>query len=121
MGEACARQRGRSAASMCHKCVKSADLERGGSVLDTGAYLLNFAGCAGCSRMDGLQMTDRSKSESKQGSDDVETVTYVHACACGHVVAAHHYSWTCSDTQHVYEMQCDLCGNGEHEQDIYLD
>ena len=49
---------------MCRDCVRSADVERGRSVLDKGAYLMNFKGCAVCKRSDGLQEQDRERKET---------------------------------------------------------
>jgi hypothetical protein len=58
--------------------------------------------------------------KTKTETDDSEEVKYVHKCECGHLIGTHLYSFKCTDDQHLYSMECELCGNGEEEQEIYV-
>ena len=98
---------------MCLECVQIKQLQRDRSVLDKGSYVMNFKGCAVCNRKDLLKEVDVNKSESNDGED----VSYVHKCECGHEVAKHTYSFECTETMHIYEMECDLCGFGSDEKE----
>jgi hypothetical protein len=98
---------------MCLVCVKVKELERDRSVLDKGAYLMNYKGCAECGSATRLASVDEQRTETEA----VETVVYTHQCECGHVVAEHRYTFSCTDTLHVYAMTCDLCGQGEDEKE----
>ena len=74
---------------------------------------MNFKGCFKCSVMELKEDERLEKIE-----EDKEHITYVHKCtSCDHVVANHRYSFTCTDTQHIYTMECELCGEGEDEKD----
>jgi hypothetical protein len=88
-------------------------LERDRSVLDNGAYVFNFKGCSQCKRKDLLVIVRHERTEK----NDREDVTYVHQCECGHEVATHVYSFECTETQHIYSMECGLCGFGSDEKD----
>jgi hypothetical protein len=98
---------------MCLGCVKVKELERDRSVLDKGAYLMNYKGCAECGSATRLESADVVRSES----ETAERVHYTHRCACGHVVAEHRYTFAATDTLHVYTMECSLCGLGEDEKE----
>ena len=106
---------------MCRECIKTPSMERGRSILDTGAYVMNYKGCNECNRADLLQMGKVTKKETKNGEEDIESISYSHVCQCGHLVAEHLYKWTCSSTTHHYLMECELCGVGEEDQEIYMD
>ncbi len=98
---------------MCHECVKIEELERDRSVMDKGAYLLNYKGCVACSSQTRLVVAE----EQRVIADESEDVSYTHRCECGHEVAKHVYSFRCTETTHVYRMECGLCGLGEDEKE----
>ncbi len=77
----------------------------------------------------------RVGTQDKAQTETSTKRTFKHACPqCAHVVAEHQYSFRCTDDQHVYRTGvmvaarlhaalieiagCDLCGDGELEQDI---
>ena len=98
---------------MCQQCVKVRDLERDRSVLDKGAYLMNFKACFACASATALCSVDETRTET----ETTEHVSYTHRCQCGHVVALHVYTFQCTETLHIYRMECDLCGTGEDEKE----
>uniref|UniRef100_D6RGU2 Protein Churchill n=1 Tax=Mus musculus TaxID=10090 RepID=D6RGU2_MOUSE len=57
---------------MCGDCVEKEYPNRGTTCLENGSFLLNFAGCAVCSKRDFMLITNRSLKEE----DGEEIVTY---------------------------------------------
>eukprot|EP01135_Chromosphaera_perkinsii_P010198 Nk52_evm64s2039 gene=Nk52_evmTU64s2039 len=112
---------------MCKHCLKEPMPNRERICLETGAYLVNFAGCHKCKKIDFLDELDRlveSGDEDGNGEESSsETISFKHACkSCGHVVATHEYSFeVCPGTgrsakdlgYQEYSMECLLCGHGE--------
>lgn len=67
---------------------------KGNTCLENGSFLLNFAGCAVCSKRDFMLITNRSLKEE----DGEEIVTYDHLCKnCHHVIARHEYTFSIMD------------------------
>lgn len=78
--------------------------------------MANFVGCAECGH---VSMMVGAAAEEKKETDTSTEIRYHHVCLqCAHVIAEHSYCFRCTDEQHVYRMECDLCGEGELEQDI---
>ncbi|XP_025105280.1 protein Churchill-like [Pomacea canaliculata] len=99
---------------MCLECVKEEFPERETTCLESGSYLLNYAGCQNCSAKD-LQIMNRICTEE----DEEELITYQHVCSqCNHVVANHEYTFKVEGEYQEYEMSCMLCGNGEDSRSI---
>ncbi|KAF1587168.1 UNVERIFIED_CONTAM: Protein Churchill, partial [Eudyptes pachyrhynchus] len=95
---------------MCGDCVEKEYPNRGTTCLENGSFLLNFAGCAVCSKRDFMLITNRSLKEE----DGEEIVTYDHLCKnCHHVVARHEYTFSIMDEFQEYTMLCLLCGKAE--------
>ncbi|EDM03672.1 rCG62367, isoform CRA_b [Rattus norvegicus] len=79
---------------MCGDCVEKKYPNRGNTCLENGSFLLNFAGCAVCSKRDFMLITNRSLKEE----DGEEIVTYDHLCKnCHHVIARHEYTFSIMD------------------------
>ena len=96
--------------TMCGDCVEKEYPNRGTTCLENGSFLLNFAGCAVCSKRDFMLITNRSLKEE----DGEEIVTYDHLCKnCHHVVARHEYTFSIMDEFQEYTMLCLLCGKAE--------
>lgn len=99
---------------MCGKCLRTEQPDRGNSVMERGCYMVNFRACAACPHVSPMLAATQVVQEDTEHST---TVVFVHACAgCGHEVARHTYRFRCTATQHLYAMECDLCGVGEDEQ-----
>ena len=60
---------------------------QGSMCLETGAYMVNFAGCQGCGTMSMLKAVDTVRAED---GDDEETVQFT---VSGHVVSQWHVAW----------------------------
>ncbi|XP_077906202.1 protein Churchill isoform X2 [Ictidomys tridecemlineatus] len=83
---------------------------KGNTCLENGSFLLNFTGCAVCSKRDFMLITNKSLKEE----DGEEIVTYDHLCKnCHHVVARHEYTFSIMDEFQEYTMLCLLCGKAE--------
>ncbi|XP_019496877.1 PREDICTED: protein Churchill isoform X1 [Hipposideros armiger] len=83
---------------------------QGNTCLENGSFLLNFTGCAVCSKRDFMLITNKSLKEE----DGEEIVTYDHLCKnCHHVVARHEYTFSIMDEFQEYTMLCLLCGKAE--------
>ncbi|XP_070179586.1 protein Churchill-like isoform X2 [Littorina saxatilis] len=81
--------------------------------LETGSYLVNYAGCNECGGRD-ILIKNRIVSE-----DEDELITFQHVCLhCEHIVANHEYSFKVVEEFQEYEMSCLLCGNGEDSRSI---
>ncbi|KAK2496425.1 hypothetical protein MC885_002093 [Smutsia gigantea] len=79
---------------MCGDCVEKEYPNRGNICLENGSFLLNFTGCAVCSKRDFMLITNKSYKEE----DGEEIVTYDHLCKnCHHVVARHEYTFSIMD------------------------
>nr|KAF6483692.1 churchill domain containing 1 [Rousettus aegyptiacus] len=79
---------------MCGDCVEKEYPNRGNICLENGSFLLNFTGCAVCSKRDFMLITNKSLKEE----DGEEIVTYDHLCKnCHHVVARHEYTFSIMD------------------------
>uniref|UniRef100_A0ABK0L564 Protein Churchill n=1 Tax=Rattus norvegicus TaxID=10116 RepID=A0ABK0L564_RAT len=85
---------------MCGDCVEKKYPNRGNTCLENGSFLLNFAGCAVCSKRDFMLITNRSLKEE----DGEEIVTYDHLCKnCHHVIARHEYTFSIMDEFQVLQ------------------
>ncbi|XP_033612935.1 protein Churchill-like [Fukomys damarensis] len=111
--------RSRSTASQCvGDCVEKEYPNRGNTCLENGSFLLNFTGCAVCSKWDFMLITNKSLKEE----DGEETVTYDHLCKnCHHAVAGHEYTFSTVDEFQEYTMLCLLCGIAEDTVSILPD
>ncbi|EPY86179.1 protein Churchill-like protein [Camelus ferus] len=79
---------------MCGDCVEKEYPNRGTICLENGSFLLNFTGCAVCSKRDFMLITNKSLKEE----DGEEIVTYDHLCKnCHHVIARHEYTFSIMD------------------------
>ncbi|XP_060030807.1 protein Churchill isoform X1 [Erinaceus europaeus] len=79
---------------MCGDCVEKEYPNRGTICLESGSFLLNFTGCAICSKRDFMLITNKSLREE----DGEEIVTYDHLCKnCHHVIARHEYTFSVMD------------------------
>ncbi|XP_021797004.1 protein Churchill isoform X9 [Papio anubis] len=58
--------------AMCGDCVEKEYPNRGNTCLENGSFLLNFTGCAVCSKRDFMLITNKSLKEE----DGEEIVTY---------------------------------------------
>ncbi|XP_051694695.2 protein Churchill isoform X1 [Oryctolagus cuniculus] len=80
--------------AMCGDCVEKEYPNRGNTCLENGSFLLNFIGCAVCSKRDFMLITNKSLREE----DGEEIVTYDHLCKnCHHVIAKHEYTFSIMD------------------------
>ncbi|KAL3875175.1 hypothetical protein ACJMK2_038217 [Sinanodonta woodiana] len=85
--------------------------------LDTGSYMMNFAGCAQCQACEPIKVVNVQRTEDED--NDEELVTFQHVChECEHVIANHEYTFRVVDEYQVYQMYCALCGHGEDERSI---
>eukprot|EP00071_Canis_lupus_P057279 XP_852848.2 LOW QUALITY PROTEIN: protein Churchill [Canis lupus familiaris] len=97
-------------AGMCGGCVEKEYPNRGNICLENGSFLLNFTGCAVCSKRDFMLITNKSLKEE----DGEEIVTYDHLCKnCHHIIARHEYTFSIMDEFQEYTMLCLLCGKAE--------
>lgn len=104
---------------MCVKCVKHERPDRGSSMVEKGAYMANFVGCAECKHVSIMLGVSKEERKDTEMSNELK---YDHICQqCSHVIAQHWYRFVCTDDQHSYRMVCDLCGEGELDQDIEVD
>ncbi|XP_048969217.1 protein Churchill isoform X2 [Canis lupus baileyi] len=79
---------------MCGGCVEKEYPNRGNICLENGSFLLNFTGCAVCSKRDFMLITNKSLKEE----DGEEIVTYDHLCKnCHHIIARHEYTFSIMD------------------------
>ena len=102
---------------MCKECVLDAQLDRGKTCLETGAYVANLRGCAQCGDRAFPRTTDRERMEDDATGD--EEVGFTHTCAeCGHEIARHRWTFQLRASVQHYEMQCRLCGLGADERDL---
>ena len=91
---------------MCVDCVEKEYPNRGNICLENGSFLLNFTGCAVCSKRDFMLITNKSLKEE----DGEKIVTYDHLCKnCHHVMATHEYTFSIMDEFQEYTMLCLLC------------
>ncbi|XP_062504196.1 protein Churchill-like [Corticium candelabrum] len=96
---------------MCRNCVKESCPDRGSCCLETGTYLMNYAGCCQCNKKTDINNIDKKSENDVDGN---ETVTYKHVCqTCDHVIARHEYTFSVDDEFQEYTMNCVLCGYGE--------
>ncbi|XP_012869221.1 PREDICTED: LOW QUALITY PROTEIN: protein Churchill [Dipodomys ordii] len=96
--------------AMCGDCVEKEYPNRGNTCLENGSFLLNFTGCAVCSKRDFMLITNKSLKEE----DGEEIITYDHLCKnCHHVIARHEYTFSIMDEFQEYTMLCLLCGKAE--------
>ncbi|XP_052502980.1 protein Churchill isoform X1 [Budorcas taxicolor] len=97
--------------AMCVDCVEKEYPNRGNICLENGSFLLNFTGCAVCSKRDFMLITNKSLKEE----DGEEIVTYdPDLCKnCHHVIARHEYTFSIMDEFQEYTMLCLLCGKAE--------
>ncbi|XP_007184357.1 protein Churchill isoform X4 [Balaenoptera acutorostrata] len=81
--------------AMCGDCVEKEYPNRGNICLENGSFLLNFIGCAVCSKRDFMLITNKSLKEE----DGEEIVTYdPDLCKnCHHVIARHEYTFSIMD------------------------
>nr|XP_007985172.1 protein Churchill isoform X1 [Chlorocebus sabaeus] len=81
--------------AMCGDCVEKEYPNRGNTCLENGSFLLNFTGCAVCSKRDFMLITNKSLKEE----DGEEIVTYdPDLCKnCHHVIARHEYTFSIMD------------------------
>ena len=97
---------------MCEGCCKEPRFDRGHCCLESGAYLVNFAGCYACGAFE-LTSVERNTDEQEDGEDYEEVITYVHQCGkCGHKICEHFYSFSVDDKEQAFLMECLLCGRG---------
>eukprot|EP00300_Choanocystis_sp_HF-7_P030116 c38877_g1_i1.p1 GENE.c38877_g1_i1~~c38877_g1_i1.p1 ORF type:complete len:123 (+),score=16.43 c38877_g1_i1:1-369(+) len=104
--------------TMCRDCVKSERPDRGTTCLETGAFFMNFRGCAACTAVN-IAVIDREAEEDDEGN---ETVSFTHVCgACNHVIGKHDFTCEVIDRRHEYSMECRLCGIGSDSRGIMPD
>ncbi|XP_041070839.1 protein Churchill isoform X1 [Carcharodon carcharias] len=85
-------------------------LFQGNTCLENGSFLLNYVGCAECSKRDFVLIANRTQDDD----DGEELVTYDHVCQnCHHIIAQHEYTFTVVDDYQEYTMLCMLCGKAE--------
>lgn len=93
---------------MCQSCVKQQHPQRGTICLESGSYLMNFAGCKECGKKEPLKTLGMFTEEDVDGE---ELVTYKHVCpGCDHLVAEHEYTFRVEGNYQEYMMSCLLCG-----------
>ena len=62
---------------MCRECVVTVRPDRGRTCLETGAFVLNYAGCSACQHRSSIKAVGREVSEDEQDNGDYEeTVTF---------------------------------------------
>jgi rRNA maturation protein Nop10 len=103
---------------MCRNCVKSEFPQRDRLCSESGAYLVNFAGCSVCKDQNRAPDSLKAKAKAvvKEEDDGLtkELLTFEHTCvACGHVVSKHCHEFWLEDGYQEYRMECSLCGLGE--------
>ncbi|XP_072618722.1 protein Churchill isoform X2 [Vulpes vulpes] len=87
---------------MCGGCVEKEYPNRGNICLENGSFLLNFTGCAVCSKRDFMLITNKSFKEE----DGEEIVTYDHLCKnCHHIIARHEYTFSIMDEFQIKRSQ----------------
>ncbi|KAF2355977.1 Transcription activator Churchill [Trinorchestia longiramus] len=107
---------------MCQSCVKTTNPDRGNLCLESGAYLLNLAGCHGCGRKDTIVAQDRAENLANDDHQEISYIHYKHVCsACGHIVALHKHLFWIEDGYQNYEMNCLLCGDALDERSCLPD
>ncbi|KJE95266.1 hypothetical protein CAOG_05736 [Capsaspora owczarzaki ATCC 30864] len=105
---------------MCRNCLKEDTPARGTTCLDTGAYLVNFKGCAQCQSFEFPREQDRKVDEDDETGE--ETVTFTHVCKqCNHVIAEHNYTFEIEDGYQEYTMECQLCGTADDTASVLPD
>ncbi|XP_041614070.1 protein Churchill isoform X3 [Vulpes lagopus] len=93
---------------MCGGCVEKEYPNRGNICLENGSFLLNFTGCAVCSKRDFMLITNKSFKEE----DGEEIVTYDHLCKnCHHIIARHEYTFSIMDEFQL--CNCTVVGSDE--------
>lgn len=113
---------------MCKMCVREPFVPRGSIALDSGAYLMNYRGCAKCQLYDFPHADTLEKVVSTEETTNElnhtaphsnapkheETVTFEHVCKqCGHQISTHSFEFRIErDGSHFYSMECNLCGVG---------
>eukprot|EP01084_Bolivina_argentea_P135531 238796_1 len=101
---------------MCKECCVEAYVDRGDTVHESGAYLVNFKKCAKCN----VRFILKTKNKNIKGDEDKDEeveITFDHHCSkCDHKICQHFYSYELDDNYHKYLMECALCGRGTHEQ-----
>uniref|UniRef100_A0A6I8N878 Protein Churchill n=2 Tax=Ornithorhynchus anatinus TaxID=9258 RepID=A0A6I8N878_ORNAN len=104
--------------TMCGDCVEKEYPDRGNTCLENGSFLLNYIGCAMCSKRDFVLVTNKATKEE----DGEEIVTYDHVCKnCHHMVARHEYTFSVMDEYQEYTMLCLLCGKAEDSVSVLPD
>eukprot|EP01083_Nonionella_stella_P038564 104885_1 len=101
---------------MCRECCVEVYVDRGETVHESGAYLVNFKKCMQC----GVRCMVKMKNKNVDGDEEVDEeveITFDHHCSkCDHKICEHFYSYQLDDGYHKYLMECQLCGRGAHEQ-----
>lgn len=83
--------------------------------LDSGSYMLNYAGCCQCGESTSISITNRQTTEE----DGEEITTYQHVCpSCSHIIANHEHVFRVEEDFQIYEMLCALCGRSEDQRSI---
>ena len=103
---------------MCRDCLFEVRPRRGSVCLETGAYVLNFRGCARCGSRQRPRAVAHTREEDEDDDEVSEEITFRHVCAtpgCGHVIAEHFYRYRGDDRLQTYLMECVLCGFGADE------
>eukprot|EP00800_Vazella_pourtalesii_P001944 TRINITY_DN11800_c1_g1_i1.p1 TRINITY_DN11800_c1_g1~~TRINITY_DN11800_c1_g1_i1.p1 ORF type:complete len:109 (-),score=12.56 TRINITY_DN11800_c1_g1_i1:9-335(-) len=82
---------------MCAGCWKVTSPDRGAICNDTGAYLINYAGCKECGSFGFPKELDRVVAADENGEEMIE---FEHVCVkCGHLIAKHHYSFSVDEAE----------------------
>ncbi|KAJ8601857.1 hypothetical protein CTAYLR_002666 [Chrysophaeum taylorii] len=100
---------------MCVGCIREAFVSRGSTVLESGAFALNFAACAQCGSRDVPRSRGVKVVVEEEEEELVEETEFEHACECGHVVASHWHKYAVDAASRRWVMECCLCGRGADE------
>ncbi|WAR18262.1 CHUR-like protein [Mya arenaria] len=80
---------------MCRSCVKEEYPDRESVCLESGSYMMNYAGCSQCGESSAIVMVNKQTTEDEDGQ---EVITYQHICqSCSHVIANHEHVFHVED------------------------
>lgn len=83
---------------------------------------LTFSVSGACGLVDMPKEAERVKSGGDGFDGEAEVLDFEHHCAaCAHVIAKHHYTFEVDEEFQKYEMDCPLCGYGQHEVSIEVE
>ncbi|XP_055957064.1 protein Churchill-like [Patella vulgata] len=100
---------------MCEGCVREEYPDRGTLCLESGCYMMNYAGCHECQDRSTPKIVNKKSDEI----NDEEMITFQHVCSkCNHLIGEHEHIFKVSGEYQLYEMSCILCGTGEDQRSI---